>query len=344
MKKLSVTIYCLLFTIYCLYAGTDPSAFLKTGVGARALGLGGAFASVSDDATAIYWNPAGLARVNRYAIMAMGQSLGNTKWESLKDITPRYQFTGVTIPVTPYKIVGSNNNVLGLGWISCNLNNIPHTSVDELGRITRDTFENAENAYFVSYACSFFRGADKILAGITVKYITQTFSNISLAEATGYDIDFGTIYTWDGVNFGLVVQRGVTLNWANGHSDHGPFAVKFGISNKFKLSESFLLLGSMDFVQRHNQPLFGCFGTELEYKTKTSRTAFGIDGLYLRGGLNDLAVENRFGYQTEINNNINLTLGAGIKLSTWWHQLQFDYAFGFRRLGNENRFSMGIYF
>jgi len=30
-------------------------------VGARALGLGGAFVGVANDATAIYWNPAGLA-------------------------------------------------------------------------------------------------------------------------------------------------------------------------------------------------------------------------------------------------------------------------------------------
>ncbi|MGH9162460.1 MAG: hypothetical protein ACRD2X_21040, partial [Vicinamibacteraceae bacterium] len=30
-------------------------------VGARALGMGGAFVAVADDATATYWNPAGLA-------------------------------------------------------------------------------------------------------------------------------------------------------------------------------------------------------------------------------------------------------------------------------------------
>ena len=35
--------------------------FLKLGVGARALGMGGAFAGLADDASAAYWNPAGLA-------------------------------------------------------------------------------------------------------------------------------------------------------------------------------------------------------------------------------------------------------------------------------------------
>ncbi|MBT5448728.1 MAG: hypothetical protein HOK90_06005, partial [Gemmatimonadetes bacterium] len=34
------------------------------GVGVRAMGMGGAFAGVADDFTAIYWNPAGLAQMS----------------------------------------------------------------------------------------------------------------------------------------------------------------------------------------------------------------------------------------------------------------------------------------
>ena len=40
--------------------GTTAAQFLKIGVGARAIGMGGAFVAVADDATAIYWNPAGI--------------------------------------------------------------------------------------------------------------------------------------------------------------------------------------------------------------------------------------------------------------------------------------------
>ena len=41
------------------YAGD----FLTNGVGGRALGLGGAYVSIADDATATYWNPAGIAGI-----------------------------------------------------------------------------------------------------------------------------------------------------------------------------------------------------------------------------------------------------------------------------------------
>jgi hypothetical protein len=45
--------------------------WMSYGAGARALGMGGAFVAVADDATAPYWNPAGLPGVERAAVSAM---------------------------------------------------------------------------------------------------------------------------------------------------------------------------------------------------------------------------------------------------------------------------------
>ena len=45
---------------------------LPTRVGTRALGMGGAFVGVADDATAVYWNPAGLAMVKSVDIRIQG--------------------------------------------------------------------------------------------------------------------------------------------------------------------------------------------------------------------------------------------------------------------------------
>lgn len=39
--------------------------FLRWGVGAKALGIGRAFTSIADDASALYWNPAGMASLSR---------------------------------------------------------------------------------------------------------------------------------------------------------------------------------------------------------------------------------------------------------------------------------------
>jgi hypothetical protein len=44
--------------------GTFDGQFLKIGVGARAAAMGGAFVGVADDATAMFWNAAGIARID----------------------------------------------------------------------------------------------------------------------------------------------------------------------------------------------------------------------------------------------------------------------------------------
>jgi hypothetical protein len=57
------------------YVHKYAAAFLDTGVGARALAMGGAFVAVADDATAAYWNPAGLAQLEgrEFTLMHAGQ-------------------------------------------------------------------------------------------------------------------------------------------------------------------------------------------------------------------------------------------------------------------------------
>src|SRR5215831_13569687 len=49
-------------SLVCLLAATPAAAQIYESVGIRAQGMGGAFVAVADDATATWWNPAGLAR------------------------------------------------------------------------------------------------------------------------------------------------------------------------------------------------------------------------------------------------------------------------------------------
>ena len=75
------------FTLFLLPAVTSAQAL--SGVGTRAQGMGGAFVAVADDASAVYWNPAGLATGSTFNFQVadtegpMGSGL----------------FVGVTLPV-----------------------------------------------------------------------------------------------------------------------------------------------------------------------------------------------------------------------------------------------------
>ena len=56
-------------------SGGTPGAFLSYGVGGRALAMGGAYYAISDDASAAYWNPAGLSQLQRKEVTTMQATL-----------------------------------------------------------------------------------------------------------------------------------------------------------------------------------------------------------------------------------------------------------------------------
>ncbi len=63
--------------------GTTAAGFLKLGMGARAPALGEAYSAAVDDATALYWNPAGLVRVRGGSLSLMHATyLGESSYDS----------------------------------------------------------------------------------------------------------------------------------------------------------------------------------------------------------------------------------------------------------------------
>lgn len=56
---------CGLFQMVSAEPGESEASFLKVGVGAKALGMGGAFVGLADDASALYWNPGGLSQLRQ---------------------------------------------------------------------------------------------------------------------------------------------------------------------------------------------------------------------------------------------------------------------------------------
>ena len=78
------------FTLGEQRAGTASGTFLKIGIGARATGLGEAFVAVANDPTAIYWNPAGLASIQRQEL-----AISHVEWPA--DI--RFEHLALVLPV-----------------------------------------------------------------------------------------------------------------------------------------------------------------------------------------------------------------------------------------------------
>lgn len=74
MKKLRMVLLITLLMSLCigsLFAG----GFALSGVGSKAIGLGGAFRGMSDDPTAVYWNPGGLGFMNKNYLSIAGAGI-----------------------------------------------------------------------------------------------------------------------------------------------------------------------------------------------------------------------------------------------------------------------------
>ncbi|MFH0775086.1 MAG: hypothetical protein V2A53_06315 [bacterium] len=56
---------------YCNNAGEKATAFLNLGQGARANGMAGVYSAIADEASACYWNPAGLVQLNQNEVLFM---------------------------------------------------------------------------------------------------------------------------------------------------------------------------------------------------------------------------------------------------------------------------------
>ena len=146
--------------------GKTGMAFLKVGIGARAAGMGEAYSAVASDASAAYWNPAGLVASDGSNIV-----LVHNRW--LLDI--RSEFGAVQI-----------KKHFALHVYSYHIGDIPVRTIP-----SEEPLEETSAQYLsigASYARSFSRQLD---AGITVKYL---FEKIFVHSASGYAFDLGLRY------------------------------------------------------------------------------------------------------------------------------------------------------
>ena len=77
--------------------GTTAATFLEIPVGARAIGMGGAFVGTANDVTSLFWNPAGIARLNHREAL-----FSHTNW--IADMM--FNFAGAAVPIGDFGSLG----------------------------------------------------------------------------------------------------------------------------------------------------------------------------------------------------------------------------------------------
>lgn len=163
--------------------GDTGFAFLKLGVGARAMALGSAYVALADDPTAIYWNPAGLAAISGTQVTAM-----HNEW--IQDF--RQEFAAVGARMGP--------GTLGVGFSGFYSSEFEKR--DDTGVLIGHYGFN-DIAVSGAYGVRVVEGLD---AGVAVRYIREM---IDQWDATAFTGDIGARYRLSntGVSFGAAVQN-----------------------------------------------------------------------------------------------------------------------------------------
>jgi hypothetical protein len=167
--------------------GTSAATFLEIGVGARAMGMGGAYAAVANDASALYWNPAGLAWVRNIEIEATHNS-----WL----IGSSHDFVGLVVPVPAI------NSTIGVSFLTLGFGDQPVRTVDRPGG-TGETYDARDMAIGISYA---YLLTDRFAFGLTAKYVTQ---RIWFESGSAMAVDLGIFYATplEGLRLGISMSN-----------------------------------------------------------------------------------------------------------------------------------------
>jgi opacity protein-like surface antigen len=294
--------------------------------------MGGAFVAIANAATAIYWNPAGIARLPRSEAILI-----HTNWL----VGTNFDFVGVVVP---------------MGYLGSIAVNVISLSTDEMEvrtvqrpEGTGEKFSYGDLSAGLSYAKNL---TDRFSIGVNAKYISQRIWHM---KAKGIAFDIGTLFKtrFNGMVIGMTISnfgaslklegRDVFVNY-----DEAP---QFGGSNDripaSKLTDKFPL------------PLLFRVGVAMDIlKSGSSRLTIAAAAAhpnnnteYINTGMEYVFNKNlalRFGYKNlfTLDTEEGFTAGFGTKLKLpGGVALKIDYAYqDFGRLQNAQRFSLGLEF
>lgn len=311
--------------------GTTAAQFLKIEIGARGLAMGGAFVATADDATATFWNPAGLAHLTSAEV-----SVHQVDWLS----NMKLKYGNVVIP--------AGDNKFGFFLAALDYGEWDVTTIDAPDG-TGEKFGAQDLALGISYARSL---TDRFSFGATVKYITQRIWHM---DASAIAFDIGTMFETQlkGLRIGMSFSNfGSKMNMlgkdAKVFHDVAPEIEgnnerinAFMETEEWDLPLSFRVGVAMDVINNNYSKLILALDTitpndNLEYVN----TGFEYSlkkMVFLRAGYKSLFLQD---------SETGLTLGTGIHYTINNKvKVKFDYAYAdFGRLENIQYFSLGFEF
>lgn len=292
--------------------GGRPGAFLSYGAGARSLGLGKTFTGIADDASAVYWNPAGLAQLKQKELTAL--------YNSLYERTG-YSFVSYAQPLKKSGYLDKGEQNWGtMGVAIVNLNSRGFQLRDEYNENQGEAGVN-ETAALISYGTNIAQylkleseSLKNLSLGINLKIVNQ---NIDTKSDTSYGIDAGLLATFRKLNLGLNIQNlsAPRLKLIE-DTDKYPLSATIGLSYRFFKDK---LITALDVSKTEQRQLK--FHTGAEYSP--------LKLLAFRAGIDETEVAT----------------GLGLK----WGNYSLDYAFAYhdawpgrQDLGISHRFGLTV--
>jgi hypothetical protein len=289
--------------------GTFDGQFLKIPVGARAAAMGGAFVGVADDATAVFWNAAGIARLD---VDKSELSLNHASWPA--DLS----FDQVGYVFHLKKIPGA----FGVHARTLSMNPMVETTSFQPDPIvgTGNTFDAGMMTAGVTYARSF---TDKFSAGVTANFVHEGLAEFSQQT---FAFDVGTLY--DVGTMGMKIGMAISNMGSQ---------IRF-IERQARIPSIFRVGTSATLLQTADQKLLGSF--EFSHPPDNSeRLNAGFEYgfrkyVFLRGGYN-------MNYDSE-----GIAGGAGFHFPvSVAGQADLDYAYtDLKDLGSTHRVSLKFLF
>lgn len=257
----------------------ETASFLKVGVGARALGMGAAYTALADDAGAIYWNPAGLSRLEKRELAVSHADLAEST---------RLDFLAYAHP-TPQGTFSAGATYLSQPAIE---------GRDALGRPTAD-FQASDAALSLGYG----RKAGIVDLGAAVKYVR---SHIGSAEAQTFALDLGARRDLEGIGSGKLVFGAALRNLGPGMKfdrERNDLPLLLAVGAGYKLAGGHAL--AMDVV---NGPRGT--GTDVGFGGEYQ----ALKDIYLRAGY---TTQTAITGGSSFDAARGLTLGMGFKNERW---------------------------